>query len=133
MAKQNAKETSPAETPEAQAEAQAAAAEEQTQAEAEASESREAEMERRGESRKTYPEDAEAPPSQVSKGQGKGKETAYSQERLIAEATDFLGVPSHVAAGALHGNPEAYLTVDEARVEVEKYENQHDSTTPKES
>lgn len=43
-----------------------------------------------------------------------GGATAYSHDRLIAESQDFLGQPSHVVAGALHGVDQAYLNLKEA-------------------
>lgn len=55
------------------------------------------------------PEDP--PPTQIDKG----NETAYSQARLIADASSLTGYPSHEVAGALHDNTEDYLTVAEAQ------------------
>ncbi len=41
--------------------------------------------------------------------------------RLIRDSFRFLGHPSHVAAGALHGSKKSEMTVDEAKAAVEKW------------
>jgi hypothetical protein len=56
-----------------------------------------------------------------SQQEGAGGETAYSQERLIEEATSFLGHPTHVVAGALHGVDQEYLTIKEATKLVDDF------------
>jgi hypothetical protein len=82
-----------------------------------AEEKRTRQMEQAAE-RKSYDDEA-APPAQ----RDKGGETAYSHDRLIEEAEDFLGQPSHVVAGALHGVEDAYLTVQEAETLVSDFLN----------
>lgn len=47
--------------------------------------------------------------------------TAFAQSRLIADATDLLGVGPNVAAGALHGVTTQYLTVAEAKGLVDEF------------
>lgn len=42
----------------------------------------------------------------------------YSKDRLIADATDFLGCPPHVAAGALADLDDDELTVGDAKSAV---------------
>lgn len=42
------------------------------------------------------------------------KDKTYDKERIIAESRGFLGVPSHVAAGALIDAPKK-LSVQEAK------------------
>jgi hypothetical protein len=69
------------------------------------------------ESREAYPDDAEGPPPEVEKG----GETAYLTERMIADSHQFLGVPSHVAAGALAEVTDAYITVKDAKRLVENW------------
>jgi hypothetical protein len=49
-----------------------------------------------------------------------GEEPTHETERLIAEAPAWLGVPSHVAAGALV-NSNKNVTVSEARSAVEEF------------
>lgn len=44
-----------------------------------------------------------------------------SVARLISQAGGFLGVESHVAAGALHGVRDPELTVDEARQRIDAW------------
>ena len=56
-------------------------------------------------------------PTQVEEG----GETAYSIDRLIAEAPSFLGCEPHVAAGALHGTDKEFLTIAEAKEAVEAW------------
>ncbi len=95
---------------------EASAVEEQVADAERAQTRRERGMERAGE-RKSYPDEAEAPPSQ----RGSGDEAAYSHERLIASGGDFLGQPDFVVAGALHGNEQPYLTVKEASALVKSF------------
>ena len=45
----------------------------------------------------------------------------YTVERLIDESHAFLGVPSHVMVGALHGNKKKTLTLSEAKKAVEDW------------
>lgn len=45
----------------------------------------------------------------------------YPVERLIAESDGFLGVPSHVTAGALHGSRKKELTLAEAGAAIEAW------------
>jgi hypothetical protein len=45
----------------------------------------------------------------------------YSVERLIAESGDFLGHPSHVAAGAFSGLTKKNFTIDEAKSRIDKW------------
>lgn len=53
-----------------------------------------------------------------------GGEQTYHVDRLVAEAQDRLGVPSHVAAGALalKGGNKQNFTVDEAKKLVKEFE-----------
>lgn len=119
-----ARPRSKAET-ESDAEAQLDAREDEAEQVREAAEEAEAAEEKRAKemekaaSLKSYPDDAGGPPAQKDKG----GETAYSHERLIGEAEDFLGQPSHVVAGALHGVEDAYLTVQEAESLVDDFLN----------
>jgi len=76
--------------------------------------------EQKAEAKPSQAEDG-GPPSQVAGDGG----TAYSIDRLIAESDAFLGIPSHVMAGALHGEKKKHLTLDEARERAEKW-----STSP---
>lgn len=50
----------------------------------------------------------------------KAEARTYTVERLIADSEGFLGVPSHVAVGALYGVTDD-LTVDQARKKVEAW------------
>lgn len=59
----------------------------------------------------------EAAPNQRDSG---GK-TEYSVQRLIDNAEDFLGFPSHAVAGAMYGQPHEYLTIAEARTIVKDW------------
>jgi hypothetical protein len=52
---------------------------------------------------------------------GSAAEKTYSLDRLVAEASAFLGVTSHVARGAFHGVKKKELTVDEASKLVKDY------------
>ena len=45
----------------------------------------------------------------------------YTLARLIAEAPAFLGVGSHVAAGAFHGTEEEELSIEEAKSLVKDF------------
>lgn len=69
-------------------------------------------------------QEQEEQPSQVEQGGA----TAYSVERLIADAEDFLGVPSYVAAGALSTATESHLTIEDAKKQVASFEDQPDTT-----
>lgn len=46
---------------------------------------------------------------------------AFSQARLIRDSEQMLGVPRHVAAGALHSVNDPYLTVADAKQHVRDY------------
>lgn len=46
------------------------------------------------------------------------EEPTYSQERLIAEAGDFIGQPSYVVAGALDSIKKKNLTLAETKAAV---------------
>ncbi len=47
---------------------------------------------------------------------------AYDKDRLIAESHAFLGVPQHVAAGALSkASPGSKITVDDAKRAVNEW------------
>lgn len=63
------------------------------------------------------PKGGEGAPTQKEEG----GQTAYSVERLIAEAPSFLGYESHVVVGALHGTDKEFLTIDEAKAAVETW------------
>lgn len=52
---------------------------------------------------------------------GSAEERTYSLDRLQREADAFLGVPSHVAAGAFYGVDKEELTVDEAKALVAEF------------
>lgn len=71
----------------------------------------------------------ETPPTQ----RDEGGETAYSTERLIAEANEFIGEPPHVVAGALHGADEDYMTLDALKERVKKWKRSKSplTTNPK--
>lgn len=97
------------------AEREAEAVEEAYEAEEAAAQKRQAQMERAADA-KGYPKDAD-PPSQ----KGSGEDAKYSQERLIADSQSLTGFPSHVMAGALHGNTSAYLSVADASKRAEKW------------
>lgn len=56
-------------------------------------------------------------PTQVQKS----GETAYSHDRLIAEAEQRLGRPSYVVAGALALSDSEYLTIEDAQAAVVAY------------
>jgi hypothetical protein len=48
--------------------------------------------------------------------------TSFLPERLIRDAEGLLGVPQHVAAGALSTlEPSTYLTVEDATAKVEEF------------
>lgn len=109
-----AKNDTSAAEPEAQTAEEAA---EQQEQEESAAAKRERAKERAAEV-KSYPADAEEPPTQKKVS---GGETAYSVERLTTDARAFLGHPPHVVAGALYGVEKAYLTTDEAGKLVDEF------------
>lgn len=51
----------------------------------------------------------------------KVEEPTFSHERLIAEAGAFVGQPSFIVAGALHGVAKKNLTVAEVEAAVKKF------------
>jgi hypothetical protein len=53
---------------------------------------------------------------------------AYEAERLVAESYDFFGEPSHVVAGALHGERKKHFTRDEAKALIRAFKKQPVST-----
>lgn len=56
-----------------------------------------------------------------SGGGAKEEAPEYPTERIIREASDFLGVPTHVAAGALV-DANKNITLDEAKKAVKDFE-----------
>jgi hypothetical protein len=49
------------------------------------------------------------------------EEPRVAREVLISESRGYLGVASHVAAGALHGDDHKTFTVDQAKDAVRKF------------
>lgn len=64
---------------------------------------------------------AEAPPPE--RRRRGNADVAHSHARLIEYSNDYLGVPRHVMAGALHEAPQEYVTVDKARELVDAFLN----------
>jgi hypothetical protein len=118
VANKSAKDDSPdadsaaAQAPDPEAAERAEEAAEQA-AKAEERRAREAE---RAQEKKSYPDDADAPTQVQRSG-----EDAFAISRLITDAPDFLGVASHVAAGALHNSDKEYLTVEQAKKQIDAW------------
>lgn len=120
--RKNAEEA--AATAEAAREGEAEAVAEQTEQMQAASAKAAAEVEK-VEGLKSTPDDSAAPTERKVSGEQK-----YARERLIEEADDFVGYPSHVVAGALSMVPDAYLTRDETTKAVEEFLKAPSYTTP---
>lgn len=72
---------------------------------------------------------AEAAKDAVADAEPQEEEESFDLERLINESTDFLGVPSHAAAGAFSAISKKSLTITEAKAAVEAWSESVDKTT----
>lgn len=62
-----------------------------------------------------------AEPKTAGESKAAEPEEAIEVERLVAESRGFLGVPPHVAAGALSGVTKSSITVADAKKRVDKW------------
>lgn len=97
---------------------EAAQVEEQAEA-VEAAQERRATERQKASARKGVPRDSDTPSELPSRG----GEKKYSVERLTQDSIGFLGVESHIVAGALHEVDKEYLTLDEAETLVNDWLN----------